>query len=269
MLMNSSNGLSNQISHVSVIMQSIVPACSALMINFAFGLRIATSMIDQNLVSKSEMTKIGTLYFVSVSLVILFLPHSLFVLIAASFTSLCLLITALISLVHFRAKTFRDQFIGVLSLILLKMKSGKAFRQSLLETVEESAPTTRLKLAEIVNVVSFSQQNKTRVFDFFLAEVIDELNQVDQTPHSAIQRLTVFRDRLQIENDFRHKSGQAMAQSRAQSLIMSILYVILLSFVIRQFGFRGNERTIVYSGTLFVIGSIWIWSGGKGFKWKV
>ncbi len=205
-LMNTSVDLSNQILRIGVFMISMIPVCSALMINFAFGMRVATSLVEQNLVSKNEMTKIGTLYFASVSISILFLPHSLFALIAAAFASMCLLISALVLLVHFRAKTFRDQFTSVLSLILLKMKSGKAFRQSLLETVDESAPGTRRKLGEIANVVSFSQQNKTRMFDFFLTEVLSELVQVDQTPHSAIQRLTVFRDRLQIENDFRHKS---------------------------------------------------------------
>ena len=182
---------------------------------------------------------------------------------------MCLLLGTLILLVHLRAKAFRDQFSSVLSLILLKMKSGKAFRQSLLETVDESSPSTRRKLAEIANVVSFSQQNKTRAFDFFLTEVLNELMQVDHTPHSAIQRLTVFRDRLQIENDFRHKSRQAMAQSRAQSVIMTLLYIALLIFVVRSFGYRGNEKIIGCSAFFFSVGSIWIWSGGKGFKWKV
>ena len=247
----------------------MIPVCSALMINFAFGMRIATSMMQQNLVSKTEMTKIGTLYFTSVSFAILFLPHSLFALIAAVFTSMCLLICSLFFLVHRRAKVFRDQFTSVLSLILLKMKSGKAFRQALLESVDESTPIARRKLAEIANVVSFSQQNKTRTFDFFLSEVMGELILVDQTPHSAIQRLTVFRDRLQIENDFRHKSGQAMAQARAQSFIMSLLYIALMVFVVRSFGYRGNERIIFSSLIFFLIGSVWIWTGGKGFRWKV
>ena len=248
---------------------SFTAAFIVMMIGFMLSVRSSRTLIDQQLISQTEMTKIGTLYFFAVALLVFVLPHRLIALSGAVFLPLVIVACGVMLLVHSRARAFRDQFIATLSLIILKMKSGKSFRQALLETADESSPSTRAKLSEIVNVVSFSQQNTTRAQDQFVCEVIDELIKVDETPHSAIQRLSVFRDRLQIENDFRHKSGQAMAQARAQSLIMSFLYVALLFFVVSRFGFRGNERIILLSALLFAIGATWIWSGGRGFKWKV
>jgi hypothetical protein len=239
------------------------------LLGIVIGYRMACLFVDRKLISKNEMTKIGTAHFIVVAFLFIFMPHACFPLWCAVFAPLVLTLFVLIFLVNKRAADFRERFRETLNLIILKMKSGKAFRLSLFEAVNESDPTFRAKLGEITSVVAFSQQKVEFIDDEFIREVIGELVIVDQTPHSSIQRLSVFRDRLDVVSDFRHRSGQALAQIRAQSFVMSGLYIAVFVFAVAHFGWHINARLFLTSLFLFMSGALWIWIGGRKMKWKV
>lgn len=239
-------------------------------LGFAVAYRISKFFIHRNLLSKSEMTKIGTAFLVVAISFIAIVPRARIALWIAIFLPLSMMAFSLVVLVKTRAKRFRERFLETLTLILLKMKSGKSFRQALAESVDESDRSHRTKLGEIANVVAFSQQDEVAsISDEFVREVVVEFKRVDQSPHSAIRRLTVFRDKLRIEDDFRHRSGQALAQIRAQSFVMSGLYLAVLLFTLHRFGWRKNSDVFLASFALFACGAIWIWFGGRRMKWKV
>ena len=212
------------------------------LLGFVIGFRIASLFIDQSFISKNEMTKIGTIHLLVVITLFANVPHARFPLWCAVFTPIVITSFTLITLVNHRSAQFKERFIETLTLIILKMKSGKAFQLSMIETVNESDPRDRMKLGEIASVVAFSQQKVEVTSDPFIREVILELVKVDRTPHSAIQRLSVFRDRLDLESDFRHKSGQALAQVRAQSLVMSGLYIAVFILVVTRFGWKKKRK---------------------------
>lgn len=240
------------------------------LLGFAFGIRISHHFIERELLSRSELTKIGTVHALVFATLVALAPRTLFALWGAVFTPICLSSLALLAIVTKRSREFKDRFRETLTLILLKMKSGKSFRQSLGESVDECGHVHRAKLAELANVVAFSQQKQLAdLDDLFIREMTEELIRVDRSPHSAIRRLTVLRDRLRIESDFRHRSGQVLAQIRAQSLIMSGLYVAVLVFAINRFGWRNNSDIMMASIALFAIGAAWIWYGGRRMQWKV
>lgn len=239
---------------------------SLLGLSIAF--RISKLLITRDLLSKSDMTKIGTAYFCTMILVLTIADKSRFALWSAVFAPQALIASAALMLVRARARAFRARFREALTIVHLKMKAGRSFRQSLDETINESAQPLRSKLSGIRSVVVFSQQ-KPKHGDRFVSDVIDEFTRIDRNPHAAMRRLAVFRDKLRVEDDFRRKSGQALAQIRAQSLVMCGLYLAVALFVGHHFGWRANREIFIGSSALFIVGLMWLWLGGRRMKWKV
>lgn len=239
------------------------------LLGFSFAFRISEGLVQRHLFSRSEMTKIGTAYLCSVWMLFFILPRSRFNLWVALFVPIVVTAIVLLALMTRRLRLFRARFREALTLIVLKMKSGKSYRRAFAEVTEESPSSLRSMLSEISNVVAFSQQNNNVKADPFIEEVVEELLKADASPHFALRRLTSFREKLRMEDEFRRRSGQVMARIRAQSLVMTGLYLAVLIFVAVKFGWRAHQEVIVVSIALFVSGALWIWLGGRRMKWKV
>jgi hypothetical protein len=236
---------------------------------FVFVIRTARELIRQTLFSRTEVTKIGIACFVVISVLQIFISRhhlSIFFSVLAPIFFLGIL---LFSLVKRRNLAFREELRDALTITLMKMRTGRSFRQSFSEVVTESRPSIRVKLSEIASVVAFSQQNKAISGDYFVSELVEELIRIDRNPHTAMKRLSVLRTKLKMEDDFRRRSGQVLARIRAQSYVMVGLYFAVAVFVIGKFGWRSNERVVLVSALVFALGQFWIWRGGRKMKWKV
>lgn len=238
-------------------------------LGFAIAFRTSRHLIEQNFFEKSEMTKIGTLYICAFLALLKLLPHTHLSFWIAVFAPLFVVALVLTVLIKRRSLHFRNSLVAVLALISLKMKTGRSFRRALSEVTAESEPRLRVKLSEIGSVVVFSPQKGMPHADPFISSFVSELILIDQQPHAATRRLAVFRDKLRIEDDFRRKSGQVLARIRAQSIIMTGLYVALASFIIWKFGWKTSFHIYLLSAALFSVGLLWMWRGGRNLKWKV
>jgi hypothetical protein len=236
---------------------------------FLFAYRISHSLVGRAFFTSSELTKIGTVVFLCIIGAVFLLPKT-FMCAWIAVTSPLVIAGILLSVaVNRRSQIFRTRFIEVVAMIILKMKSGRSFRQSLIEATAESDPLMRAKLSEISSVVAFSQQRSRSSSDHFIIEVINEFAAADHQPHSAMKRLCVFRDKLKIEENFRRRSGQMLARTRAQSLVMSGLYLAVLIFMICKFGWKSNSDLMIASFAFFSAGAAWIWISGRKMRWKV
>ncbi len=239
-----------------------------------FAVRIATDVIDRyNLLTRSLMTKIGTTYSVQLIAISLILPHRYVILWTFAFGPQLIFVAVMWALRLFRAHRFRKQFAESLSLLILKMRSGKAFRQAFAEIIQETDKVTeamvKVRLGEIRDLVVFSQQQNRAPSSEFIQEIVTEFRIADREAHAALRRMQTFRARIRCEDDFRRKSGQILRQIRAQSLLLAGLYFAVLIFVVKRFGFQKNSTCIAFSLFLFACGLTWIWTGGRKIKWKV
>lgn len=244
-------------------------AFSVSIFGFVITFRIFNRFITNNLISQSEMTKIGTGYLITVASTTFVVPHHRFALWVAVFLPLLLILLGLMIIAHRRVRAFRDRIRESLSVMLLKMKTGKSFRTALSEVIVESEPSFAVRLSEISNVVVFSQQTSMGSRDPMLSEIIHEFTFIDRHPHMAVRRLVVLRDKIRMEDDFRRKSGQVLARIRAQSFVMTGIYLAVLVFMVLKFGAMANLKVIGLSVCLFSLGAIWIGLGGRRIKWKV
>ncbi len=244
---------------------AFVITLSALM----FAVRIIVRAHRENILSESVLTKIGTAYFCALIFISYICSSTLLVLWFASFAPLIALILFFEFARFTRRRAVYKAFSESLNLTLLKMKSGKSFRQSFTEVINEMHATHAQRMREIFDIVVFTQQDKAVLHDHFLTMIVRELRFADQNPHSAITRLQTLRQRIKIEENFRRRSGQALKQVRAQSILMSGLFLAVICFVVSNFGFTRHQHLILISLTLFSCGLFWIHSGGKKLKWKV
>jgi Flp pilus assembly protein TadB len=215
------------------------------------------------------MTKIGTcLNLVSIAISICLINSEF-----GSWIYFCALLIALFVfskvLVIRRHRTFRDRFIIGLEMIILLMRSGRSFRDSLQYVINGGDEGNRRTWEELWDVVVFSQQTTSFLAVPFLQQIAMEFIKVDRQSHKSLERLRAFRRQLKMENDFRRRSGQAQTQALIQVVVMSILFVGLLSYVTWDYGFRAILKPAVFSLILFLIGLQCVWIISRRFKWSV
>lgn len=244
---------------------AFVITMSALM----FAVRIIVRARRENILSDHALTKIGTAYFFALILINYFCSSTILVVWFASFAPLTALILFFEIARFTRRRAVYKAFSESLNLTLLKMKSGKSFRQSFAEVIGEMQSSHAQRMREIFDIVVFTQQDKGVLHGRFLTMIVRELQFADQNPHSAITRLQTLRQRIKIEENFRRRSGQALKQVRAQSILMSGLFLAVVCFVVSNFGFTRHQHLILVAVTLFSVGLFWIHRGGKKLRWKV
>jgi hypothetical protein len=148
------------------------------------------------------------------------------------------------------------------------MTSGKSFRECLLSFVGTKDHLnyifceicSQIVSSTTVGITSTSK-NATRVYM--------ELVKIDGSTQKKIEKLKAFRYQLKIEEKFRQKSRTAQLQARAQSVVLSILYILSLFYVFSAFERTLSFQILIISLVLFTSGTVWIWKLGRSMKWKV
>ena len=239
-----------------------------LIFGFITAKRILREVFGQNILTKKQMTNFGTSYVVLLVSFSYFSTHIIAFWALAFFPHVIFSIF-IVLLKQFRRKKFEERFEELLSLLILKMKSGKGFRNSFSEVISECPRPIQRILIDIHDVVVFSQQSNSERISAFVQTIILEFVEADHAPHAALKRLQGFRERLKIQSDFRRKSGQVLQQIRLQSLILSGIYFALLFFVIGKFGFESNQQSILLSLMFFGLGIAFIFNKRGHIKWKL
>jgi Flp pilus assembly protein TadB len=163
---------------------------------------------------------------------------------------------------------FDKSILYFLDLILLEMKAGASLRESLKRVIaSESRPEVKA-LQQILNRLEFDLQ--TIFFQNAKMEsLFQEIKSLEALPFRTIERLESFRLRIQKELYYRQKSSQVSLQTRAQSLVISLLFIAVMIYVIYRFGFRENMQLILIATALFLTGLFWIFQVGAKIKWKI
>ncbi|MBL7689534.1 MAG: hypothetical protein JNJ49_15965 [Bdellovibrionaceae bacterium] len=236
-------------------------------------------------VSPLELTKIGTASFVIAFLVGKVVNmHSLMQLWLVVNAAPVLVFVSTGFLIYSRRRTFEARVDELLVSLLFLMKQGNSMRSALDIVTQQSSPTMRVHVRELTRAVVFSQQEselelpeksskddrnspRSWLFDRSFARLVSELRWIDRESPTPVRSLNDLRERLRNETKIRRRSGQATAQTRAQSIVMTLLFVALAIFSMSFFGTSEVVRWILLSAPLFIVGSIWIWRGGRRIRW--
>ncbi len=249
-------------------------ACSV--VGMMSAAQLAAIQVRSRVVSAIDMTKIvtGSLGLSTIA-ILFFRPTGLFQLwicLQAPFASAIFLS---ILLAKRRDRAVEDSLDEILTRLMMRMREGLSLGVALDRISSESSPEVRPRWLEISRSVSFSPQENTasaekaELKSLRLIEIARELRRIDLLSRSQLLELERWRARLRTERIFRRRSVQAMAQVRAQSIILTTIYVLLAVFSSMAFGWTSMRGSLRLSLPIFLIGLFFVWRGGRNIKWSI
>jgi Flp pilus assembly protein TadB len=167
-----------------------------------------------------------------------------------------------------RKRDFESQAVHVMDAIILSVKSGKPLREAL-SVLRASSSGISFYFTEIVDAIELQQQATFVSKDKKVRRMYEELLFISQSCHRTIEKLEAFRTLLRTEEWFQKKTRQALLQSRAQSVVVGLMYFAVLVYTLLRDGPFRNLDIIGYSSLLLTFGTIWIWKMGSRYRWKV
>lgn len=239
-----------------------------LMFSLSVFFRIIGELRTKNLIDRAMMTKIVAGLMVWMAAVSIFFRDSVFFFSVFMWFPGLLMVFLPKILLHMRKRQFRRELPFLLNDMILKMRSGFSFRSAMQSASQNLSEFSRVKVEKMTERLILSVEQE-RESDEMTTKLFFFLGESDKHPHLAIQRLTLFRDQLRMEDFFRERVSRALRPLYAQSGLMMLMYIGLLGFVTWQFGWREHSRTILLATILFLSGGyLAILLGGR-FRWKV
>lgn len=168
----------------------------------------------------------------------------------------------------FLIKELSRALIPLLDQVIMGLQTGNSFRVSLRAAIENQGGWKRNQLREVYeSVVSTDRTSdlKSAVLKDFLLEMIE----IDASQSRSVDQVRALRRQLKMQEDFRRRSGQVTQQIKMQAIIVTALFLALLTFIIGQFGYVAHRNLIFGSVSIFIVGLIWIFAIGRRMKWKI
>lgn len=235
--------------------------------------RISSDFLCSMTLSQKKLAKIGTLlrFFYFLIAVLLF-----FLRLKMKWMVFWFLIVAtlLFSILFLYFKNIKDNritnsdWLSFLEDMLLLMKSGKGFRESLRLSLPNQPRRFSIYYNRWIDHVVFLQQG-TSLNTKKIPRAVIRLCEIDEKPHEAMSRLLAWREEIRLIEKFRRKSGQALYSFRFQSLVVLVIYLAATIY-----SFLKYPMVVVFP--FFLFSFIWILIGGGVFliwsrkkEWKV
>lgn len=236
-----------------------------------FGLLFAIRIYkfnEQNRIFDNQILKNALLIIIFLTLLCCYLLFDrYFFAWIALFTVIFAITGTIFATIFIRERKFRQDFVDFLDRVILQVRSGYSFRNSLDVSNTKTAQSSRFKLEKIIEAVHFSQKVDTT--NNFVREIFEEFSLVQHFPHKTLDRLCAFRRKIKIEDNFRRKSGRIVRQVRIQITILLLMYLGVLFFIVSRFGFLENSKIILWSVGLFATGIVGFFYLGVGKQWKI
>ena len=205
---------------------------------------------------------------VEVILILYFLVMTLFLKITFfSILSCLFLLGVLLFLKHEKEKQFFSQLCELLIPLESAMKSGMSFLNAWEKALNEPIPKVQKnKLEEFTEILKFQNRcyyPENKNVERFMTELLS----IKQSPQ-PLKRISHLRRKIRVEMVFKTKVKRALLQIRAQSFILCIFYLGLLTNTVVVYK-QKNLSLILFSLILFSIGLIWIFNSGRNIKWSI
>ncbi len=240
---------------------------------------LATLLVRERIISAFDMTKIGTGISLLVMSSFFFMPPRSQI---DSWLRLQLPVSISIAgaflLAKIRNRTFENQMEEWISNLIMRMRRGHSLVGALEDEASKNLSPNRIRMLAIARAVTFSPQKsgmrstnelKKEVLNRRDREIAKEFCRINSCASHQIAELDRWRTQIREQRIFRRRSVQAMAQVRAQSTLLSLVFAAISVFSTFAFGFAAVRDAMEIAGPMFLIGSFWIWRGGRRVKWTV
>lgn len=233
-----------------------------------FVIRTVRKYSSVNSRQKNVLTKIGTAFvFIAAIISILASPSSLIFFLPSMAVFLCPILLDL----YLKKRLEQQCHSGLPKMIdsmILEMYRGSSFKLARSKALQYLPFESQCLVTK-----AFSKNSiETNEISSFLPEIVHksvtELIKIEQSSSNQLGRLKHFRDHMYSQQDFRHKSGQALLQTRIQSLLILILYVLVLIFSLFQHPWPQLKPFFFISAAMLGTGLLSVHLITRKRKWK-
>lgn len=239
-----------------------------IIVGFLLQYRLSQNIFRQFSISqkqKIDFQIIMLLFFMLMTFIFLAQPATVWLFIGI------ILITLIVFPFFFRIyckKLLKKQLIHVFDELILLLQSGKSFRSSFLECLQNQNGWIKIQLNEIYAFIT-TQQDIQSISDPFIRDISIQLIHIDRTKNRTVEQIRALRNQLKLIEDFKRKSAQVSLQIKAQAVVTTVMYILLMIYMGSQFGFKENIFVFTISTITFCIGLGSIFLIGRNLKWKV
>ena len=154
-------------------------------------------------------------------------------------------------------RVWRQQSLLFLDRLLLAIQAGASAKNAFRESLDRSSTQLRFAFEKHPQVTSPNIRS----------EVVDIENLTFET-HRVVEKFQALRRYKALQARFGRKSSAALLPARAQALFMCLIYLIVS--IPAWFLSKGSGvHMFLFSGGLFLSGSIWVFHIGRRIRWKV
>ena len=238
-----------------------------MLFGFLSGIRIFLKIRSQAGAPTALVAKIGSICVSTFFFVVIMSKNSVWPVLLTLLALLCLLVASLMLFQRWHETLLQSAFEAFLAELSVGMKRGDALRTVMAKIIHQQPPLLRARLVPLWNIVYFSQHPRSLHLTHYDRKVLQILRSLDSHSYGVVKRCDFFRQQIQVERQFRQKSGELLWQPRYQAGVLTILYIFLALTVPILFSPANYLPYLLGSSVLFMIGIILIFNLGGRFKW--
>lgn len=170
----------------------------------------------------------------------------------------------------FREKTFETLHLHIIERLILLLKGGKSAQTSTKNvfnnlTTWQKATFNRInEIFELKMKITGEKHQISAFHEFYFRE----LEIILTSSSNVIEQLKSYREALRLQSNLRHKSRQAIQQSKAQAWISFFIYAVFVLLSKNYLKLELISITMLASLLLFLLGQILIFKLGGKIRWK-
>lgn len=171
---------------------------------------------------------------------------------------------------RFRRREFEQNLLWGLDALLLSVRGGKSFHESLYDSYKKDKLSRQgFYFSEICRLIHSKQEKPPETPSHLIQGVFSELRAISLSSHRVGDRLKSYRHILALQFKIERKSKAATLQARAQSWVMVLLFSGGVVHILGNYNFEDIKWALYVSVFFFLIGTIWVQRLGRNTKWKV
>jgi hypothetical protein len=166
-------------------------------------------------------------------------------------------------------KNWQQNQVLFLDYIILNMKTGLSLRESVKKLWQSQKGTKQNILRYLGEMLEITGANQRPVdLPLIIKTFFEEIKIIDRNPSRKLENIIKLRSHYRMMQDFRLKADAAVMQSKAQAIVVGLMFVGCLIFSIIQNPDFIKTQAFAASLLLYGAGSFWLSKMGTRIKWK-
>jgi hypothetical protein len=167
-------------------------------------------------------------------------------------------------------ENWRTNQVFFLDFMILHMKTGLTLKESAKKLCFSQKGTQKNVLRMLCEVLEIQNINQEAAdLPQVIKNFFEEIKIVDRNPSKKLENIVKLRSHYRMMQDFKLRASSAVMQSRAQSIVVAVMFVACMAYSISINPEFVKSQPFAAALLLFLVGGYWLFKMGAKTKWKV